>query len=321
MSELTFGLLGAGHFGRNYIRILQSIPGVKLLAVADISQEALSGLEVPLSTIKTLNFQEVIDNQQIDCVIIATPTFSHFTLSQAVLRAGKHVLVEKPMVSKLEEAKSLRDDVLKSGNILMVGHQYLYNDYIRRLKKRIEAGDLGQVRTFSAEHFYCRPGNASSNCFWETATHELAIIDYLFSPRKIYDVKGRLINISGDGRYDFTTVNITYGNDLYATLINSWCMPEKIRRFVVAGDQGTALYNDYIETGKLKFFSYAGQSQPDKAITVDEMFAREPLLNEIEHFIECIRFNRSPLTNIEHGLRITEQLAVIFQRLAIANHV
>ena len=282
-TSLKCAVIGAGNFGKHYVRLLQDIKGMSLGAIGDQG-----------------NWKEIVADPQIDCVIIATPATHHFSIAKTALEAGKHVLLEKPMTRTLKEAEGLRAAVLHSGCIFMVGHQYLYNDYIIHLKSEIEKGTLGKIIYFFAEHLYPGPIREDIGCFWETATHELAIIDYLFSPKKIREVRGSMTDLAGSGRDDFASVWIEFKKAPPAALTVSWMYPEKIRRLALVGEKGSAVFDEQRDE-KLKF--YLGEK-----ILVPRIAVSEPLQNELKHFIDCIKNKKVPLTDIGHGVFITEML-------------
>lgn len=317
---MKFGVVGVGYFGRHYVRLLSSMPGAELYAVSRVSSEYHDEVSHFLkASIKIYKKPaELFRDSAIDCVVIAAPTSAHFSLAKQALEAGKHVLVEKPMTSTLTEAEKLEVLVKKSGRIFMVGHQYLYNDYIRYLKSEIEKESLGKIRYILAEHLYLRPAEDDVGCFWETATHELAIIDYLFSPGKIKEVQGKMASFSDVGKSDFdgfkddfAAVWIDFAGAPPAQITVSWMYPEKVRRFTVVGEGGSAVF-DELRKEQLMF-----QTGFRRKETRFEAAAREPLRNELEHFIECVREGRTPLTGIEHGMRVTEYLNAVYQALNV----
>ena len=288
--QLKCAVIGAGNFGKHYVRLLQNIKGMSLGAIGDQG-----------------NWKDVIADPQINCVIIATPATHHFSIAKTALEAGKHVLLEKPMTRTLKEAERLKSAVGHSGRIFMVGHQYLYNDHLRYLKNELEKGTFGKILYVLAEHLYPGPVRKDVGCFWETATHELAIIDYLFSPPKIRKVQGSMSDLTGSGLDDFASVWIEFEKTPPVSVTVSWMYPEKIRRLAIVGEKGSAVFDEQ-RNEKLKF--YLGEK-----ILVPQIAAGEPLRNELEHFIKCVREGKKPLTDIEHGVRITEYLDVIHQKV------
>lgn len=320
---LHFGVVGVGYFGRHYVRLLGEIKGARLSAVSRVSKKYEKEVH-SFITKEVKSYQEpeeLFQDPKIDCVVIAAPTIFHFELAKRALGAGKHVLLEKPMTRTLEEAELLRRIVEKSGRIFMLGHQYIYNDYINRFKSELAKGSLGKIHYFWGEHLYFGHLLKDIGCFWETATHDLAVVDYLFSPQKIYQVSGKMVSFSGVnraapaepaspdliGRDDFSSVWIDFVGAPSAGVVVSWLYPEKVRRLSVVGDKGSAVL-DEARDEKLKF--YFGEK-----ILVPQVKAREPLRNQLLHFIECVRERKKPLTDIEHGIRVIKYLDTIYRTL------
>ncbi|MDP3772317.1 MAG: Gfo/Idh/MocA family oxidoreductase [bacterium] len=326
---LRFGLIGLGYFGKNYLRLLQQMEGVELVAVANHEPEAFvaHAALLPPAIKRYQDAAELIADPAIDAIVIATPASTHVALAQQALEAGKHALIEKPMVRSSVEAEELARAVKESGKILMVGHQYIYHDSIRHLKKELESGRLGRVAFVFAEHFYFGPVRNDIPLLWETATHELALLDYVFGSREITSVSGKKISVVGGGQDDFIHTAISFADEMVLNVSVSWFMPQKIRRMAFIGTKGIALFDDQLAKQKLKFImqKYPATCEGDTASTwfgaaeekiiIPDVAAHEPLRNEVEHFISCIRSGAEPLTGIAHGMRITHLLEEIDSRL------
>ncbi len=322
---LRFGLIGLGYFGKNYLRLLQQMEGVELVAVANREPEAFVAYAALLPPVikRYQDAAELIADPAIDAIVIATPASTHAALARQALEAGKHALVEKPMVRSSVEAEALARAVKKSGKIFMVGHQYVYHDSVRHLKKELEAGRLGRVAFVFAEHFYFGPVRHDIPLLWETATHELALLEYVFGSREITGVSGKKISLVGGGRDDFIQAAISCDDGMVLNLSVSWFMPQKIRRMAFVGREGVALFDDQLAEQKLKFImqKYPAERDGGTASTwfgaaeektvVPDIAAREPLRNEVEHFVSCIHSGAEPLTGIAHGVRITRMLEQI----------
>ena len=191
----------------------------------------MAGVELVAVSAHRSDVSSVISNPEIDAVVIATPPMSHFALVRQALAAGKHVLVEKPMTASLDEALELQTLVKNSGRVFMVGHQYLYNDHMRALKHEIEKGTLGTVHYFFSEHLYYRRERADVGSFWDGATHEFAIADYLFGLGEIKTANGYTINVTGEGdRDDVATANVEFDNGLLLNMVTSRLYPQNVRR-------------------------------------------------------------------------------------------
>ncbi|OGN29966.1 MAG: hypothetical protein A3A33_01435 [Candidatus Yanofskybacteria bacterium RIFCSPLOWO2_01_FULL_49_25] len=290
---LRFGLIGDGRFGKHYKRLLAEIPGVELAAV--VTEET------------SITVEDMLRDASIDAVVIATPPSTHATLMSQALTAGKHVHVEKPMVLSVAEAEKIQPLVLKSGRICMVGYQYLYNDYIRELKKRMPA--LGPIRYVMAEHRANGPIRSDVGIFMDAAPHDLAILEYLFQTGEVASAVGKRLMITNAERDDFTAVTARFENGLTAHLVTTWLAPEKIRRIAIVGQNGSAIYDDVLTENKLRIFNEQGDTAPL------QITAGEPLRNELEHFIDCIINTKQPLTDFEFGLKVTRRCEEILRSI------
>lgn len=305
---LQFGIIGLGHFGKHYARLLQEISGVKLLKTSNTSGET----------------DEIINNKEIDCVVVATPSSTHYELIITALRAGKHVLVEKPMVLSAAEAKKVEKELRKHKNLVfMVGFQYVYNDYIRYIKEHLH--ELGTVKYVMGENLYCGPLRADVGSFMDAGIHDLAVLEYLFSPGKIKKISGASHSFGNSASDDFSAITAKFQNGLTVHLLTSRYWPEKVRKVTLVGDNGMALFNDRDET-KLKWIKNAypvwGENKSSLFLpgvidqpAVPVVAAREPLRNELEHFIKCVNTNTQPLTGIEFGSRVTKMMEEISKQL------
>ena len=250
---IRFDLIGHGRFGKHYERLLGEIDGVELIEIAT--------RHTPRST------DDLLRDSNIDAVIIATPASTHAELICKALRAGKHVLVEKPMCMSVAETESIKP--LLGDRIFMVGYQYLYNDSIRSLPTIGTTAYLG-------EHLSDGPIRDDIGVFMDAGVHDLSIIEYLFHP-------GEIISAVGKNSPDLAVITITFANGLLAHLVTSRAFPGKVRRITLLGSQGGIIYDDL--------------ALPQK---------REPLRNELEHFIERIKTGQQPLTDFAFGMRITK---------------
>ena len=318
-APLRVGLIGLGRFGSHYARLLQKVEGVSFYAVAARDEKSFTAASVPAETKRYTDGADLIGDPNVDCVIIATPTTTHAALSIAALAADKHVLVEKPMTATLAEARAVATAVEKSGRTFMVGHQYLYNDYIRELKRQMDAGTLGAIAYVFAEHFYPGPVRSDIGCFWETATHEIAMLDYFFGRPAASEIIGTRIDIDKRGHEDYASIAFTLSNGARATIVNSWIAPKKTRRLIIAGDKGAVLFDDLEPHEKLKFTPAPDVNMDRDAGTALSLFRSdtEPLFNEFTHFIHVARTGTPPLTDITHGLYVTEMLNAIYQAVPL----
>lgn len=310
MLTLKFGLIGNGYFGKNYSRLLGETDGVKLKAIANNKQEA----------------ENIIKDPEIDCLIVSSPASTHFASAKEGILRGKHVLVEKPMTTNLQDAKILEKMVKKSNKIFMVAHQYLYNDYVRHLKEKLDEGILGKIQYVFAEHFYFGPLRRDIGIFWDAIPHTLSIMDYLFNPFEIKQVKGSKVVFPGSKRDDFVSMQVKTKSGIFLSVVASRFAYPKTRKIIFGGNLGVAVFNELEPEDKLKFVVYhypQGFSKEsslflnpkDNEILTPKIKAREPLSNQLEHFLNCVRQNCLPLSDIKHGNRVIEMLDLIEKKL------
>lgn len=286
MTPIRFGLVGLGRFGTHYARLLTQIPGAVLVK----------------SSRRDMN--DVLASD-VEAVVIATPASTHHDLILAALTAGKHVLVEKPMVLSVAEAQNVAAAVKASGKCFMVGHQYRYHDAIRELESMVHHGAFGAVRFVAALQLSPGPVRTGVGAFFEMATHELSIIDFICNPGAPRDVYGLATGVRVATHEDTAAANVVFENGLLASLVVSWQAPTKVRRLMILGDAGSATFELCADGEVLR------QYTKDRVLISEFRAVREPLRVQVEHFINCIRTGCASETGIEHGVRITEWLAMI----------
>lgn len=317
--KIKVGIIGLGYFGKHYLRILHVHPNVELVAVADHSfkSKAKYSFEISPKIQIYSEGKDLINRSDLEAVIIATPAESHYNLARLALRKGLHVFVEKPMVTNIYDVKKLEKEVKKSKNVFMIGHQYIYNDYINYLKKRIDKEYFGRISHVFAENFYFGPIRKNVGCFLETATHELSILDYIFGPLGNVKITKQKMHIISRKQDDFAEVTIKLPNSISATILTSWLFPDKTRRMVFWGTKGMAIF-DELAKNKLVFYqvlypkkikrsSYFFSEKNYKTL-IPKIRDKEPLQNEINHFFSCISLGRNPITDISHGVRVSKIL-------------
>lgn len=294
MKTLNFALVGAGKFGKNYLRLLQNTPGINLRTV--VTKDSARSENLPLSIEHYTNLERVLKNPEINCVVIVTPPKTHFALAKAALEAGKHVLLEKPMAVNIKEAEELKRVVGKSDKVFMVGFQYLFNSYIRYLKKEIESGTFGEIKNVSSEHFQSPP-REDVTAFWDAAPHPLSIFQFIFNPKKIIKTFGEEKNLENPKDYAKATVQFDRGPMLNITTSwpgkpgsrNSAALPldhsamrndpaefslpggEKVRKLTIQGEKITAILDETKTVDKFILIS-----NNDGKVTVPAIDAGEP---------------------------------------------
>src|SRR5690349_19041548 len=174
---INVGVIGYGYWGPNLVRNFMAAPGSEVTRVCDLREERLAPLRKVYPGLKTCRQpQELINDPAIDAVVIATPVSTHFDLASAALRAGKHVLVEKPLAAKSDHARQLIDEAARRNLVLLVDHTFVYTDAVRKTRELIATGALGDIYYYDAVRVNLGLFQHDVNVVWDLAIHDLSIM-------------------------------------------------------------------------------------------------------------------------------------------------
>ena len=297
------GLVGLGYWGPNYARVVTELPGSELVVVCDVSPEALAFVQ-GRSVRATTDAADVFSAEDVDAVIVATPTTSHHQLALGALEAGKHVLCEKPLASTVAECDELIAAAERSGRVLFVGHTFLFNPAVRRMRQLIESGSVGRLLYAYAVRTGLGPIRQDVNAFWDLAPHDLSILLFLFGEEPV------VVSATGqaflrDDVEDVVFAQLRFESGSVAGLHVSWLDPYKVRRVTAVGDRSMVVFDDVAVDEKLKVFdkgaSYEAISKSargtefgeyralirDGDILIPKIPADEPLKEQVAAFVRC----------------------------------
>ncbi|MDJ0626274.1 MAG: Gfo/Idh/MocA family oxidoreductase [Candidatus Caenarcaniphilales bacterium] len=299
------GLAGAGRWGENLIRNLIQV-GV-LHTVCDTSQISLDKIASKFPTVKlTSSFDSLILNNEIQAIVISTPSTTHHELAKKSLEAGKHVYVEKPLAKTEEEAKELIDLANKSNLTLMVGHLLLYHPAVNKLRDLISQGELGDIRFINSDRRNFALTRMDSNVIWDLAPHDMSMISYILDNHSIELVDANGFSTSEDGVIDVAHLDVCFKGGICAHIHNSWIDPQKQCLLTVNGSKKSAVINDTRGERKLELYSVL----PDGQLFIEQPVYsnEEPLRREVEHFIDCVKKGGTPLSDGFEGYKIVKVL-------------
>lgn len=316
MRSLRLGVIGVGRFGQHYVRLLPTLPRVQLAGVAGRTSRSLEVLrgKLPPATRRYPTAAALLADATIDGVVIATPAATHALVATAAIAASKHVLVEKPMTTSVAEARQLAHAAVRSRRVLMVGHQYCYHDHVRWLRRYLRRGTIGELRAVLVEHRYVSPARADVGVFWDAATHELAILDFLVGLPRITAVRGIRQYVPGARHEVLTAAAVAFAGRWVASMVHACHAQRQVRTITFLGARGSAVFDDGPDGPRLTLLAARPPDRPARPI-VPAVAAREPLKNELEHFVRCVRSGRPPLTDVAHGVKMTNYLDQIFRQL------
>ena len=311
------GVVGCGYWGAKHVRVLSGlcdVGGVALIDPSAPSREALAAAFPVAASYSSL----ATALPHVDAVVIATPPATHTDLALQALRAGKHVLVEKPLATSAAEAQLIVDEARRANRVLMVGHTFEFNPAVQELRRRLDDGELGEVYYIHSSRFNIDLYRSDVNVIWDLAPHDISIMNYL-----LRSVPTSVTAWGSAGRHvDVAYVRLDYGLIGATGYVHvSWLDPMKVRQVTVVGRNKMAAYNDMASDGRLRIFERtpvapaAGLSNPGwppsyrygdgVAAAVD---LKEPLAVEDQHFVDCIRTGTAPEADGFDGLVVVATL-------------
>lgn len=324
---LRIAVIGAGHWGPNLIRSFHTHETSEVAWVIDrdparleLTRGRYPGIQVAAEP------EQAFSDPNVDAVIVATPTVTHFALAAAALRAGKHVLVEKPMATSVAEAEELCRLADDAGLVLMVGHIFLFNRAIQRVKRYLDEGTLGRLFYISMTRTNLGPIRMDVDAAWDLAAHDIAIANYWLdaTPESASAQGGSWIN---PGVQDAVFANLFYPGGIMANLHVSWLSPRKVRDITVVGEKKMLTFDDMNLSEPLRL--YDKQVTEAKTPSFIDTFASfrtsiregdiltprvatgEPLRSECVHFLECIANRSRPLADGWSGAAAVRVLAAL----------
>jgi predicted dehydrogenase len=329
---LRTAVIGAGHWGPNLIRNFHNRETSELAWVVDRdpSRLALTRSRYPDVQLAQ-DAAPALADPAVDAVVVATPTTTHYELAAAALRAGKHVLVEKPIATRVAEAEELCALAERARRVLMVGHVFLFNAGIRQVKQYLEAGRLGRLFYISMVRTNLGPIRMDVNAAWDLAAHDVAIANYWLSatPAAVAAQGGCWIN---HGVEDAVFATLWYPSGVMAHLHVSWLSPRKVRDITLVGEDGMLTFDDMQlsepirvydkgvterrTSGFIDTFASFRTSIREGDIVIPRVTQGEPLKAECDHFIECITTGAVPLADGASGAAAVRVLAAIDRSIA-----
>jgi predicted dehydrogenase len=320
--------LGCGYWGPNLLRNFSALRGCEMKYVVDSSAERRAFVEANFPRSKALDsYAPVLEDAAIDAVVIATPAASHFTLAKQSLEAGKHVFVEKPLATKASEVDELGRIAAERGLVVMTGHTFVYNSAVRYVKTLIDAGDLGEVRYIYSQRLNLGRIRSDIDALWNFAPHDISIIQYWLGNPEPISICRQGMAYMQDGIDDVVFLSLEYPGKIIANIHVSWLDPQKVRKMIIVGSRKMVVYDDVAENkitiydkgidrrailGENMDFDHpqipAQFNYRSGDILIPQVKFAEPLRVEAEHFRDCVRDGREPLTGLNHARTVVSIL-------------
>lgn len=322
----TIALSGVGYWGPYLLRNLMNIPGFRVKTICDINSSHLekSLQQYPLLQ-HTHSFEDIVSDPEIEAVIIATPASLHYSQTKACLMAGKSAMVEKPLTLNLAHAEHLASLAQDFNCVLMVGHTFLYNAAVLRLRELLCNNELGTPYFILSQRMSLGRVRDDVNVLWNLAPHDYSILLYLLQrmPEWIMASGAQYLH---KGNEDVVFATLGYADGVLANVQVNWLNPIKVRQMLIVGSRRMVIYDDVSQNSKLTLYDNSIEvehlEKPTPAATFSEFQTKvkrgsvnvlpldfqEPLHVEMEHFLECLEGRKRPLTDASHAIRVIRML-------------
>jgi predicted dehydrogenase len=311
------GVVGLGYWGPNIARNLGALEGCELRWLCDADETARSRLTSAFPSARTTGeLHDLLQDDELDAVVLATPVPTHAELAVAVARAGKHCLVEKPLATNAADAQAAVDAAAKAGRVLMVGHLLEYHPAVARLKALIEADELGPLYYLYGTRLNLGVLRSDENALWSLGAHDVSVALHLIGEEPV-ECTALGASYVREGVEDVVFCFLRFPSGIVAHLHLSWLDPHKERRLTVVGERKMATFDDMLVEGKLsvydKGFDEDTRSWGEYITRSGDIFSprisnAEPLRLECEHFIACVRDGTPPRSDGLSGLRVVRVL-------------
>jgi predicted dehydrogenase len=320
---MKIAVVGYGYWGPNLVRNLADTPDVELAWCID---KRVDRLELVKKRYPGLKVSDTVNDSfgdpVVDAVAIATPVDTHYALAKRALEAGKHVLVEKPLTSRVDHGEELVALAAKKGLVLQVDHVFVYSPAVMKMKEIIDSGKLGKLQFIDSIRINLGLFRHDVNVVWDLAPHDLSIVDYLIGklPRSLSAFGSTHSNTDIE---DVAYLNLDFGNGLIANFHVNWLSPVKVRHIIVGGSNQSLIYNDLDVSEKIKVYDRGMNVTVDSSdeqkrqvlvsyrsgdVWSPNVSNEEPLSRMTKHFAACIKESKRSITDGESGLRVVKIL-------------
>lgn len=317
---VRIGVVGAGYWGSNLIRNVHDSEECVLDTVCDIDNKRLDLFKNRYPGLKvTQEYSDIVKDDNIEAVVIATNVNSHHTLAKQAIDMGKHVFVEKPMADTSEKAGELVDFAGQKNVILMTGHTFLYSPPVIKIKDILKNDGIGNVYYISSSRVNLGIHQSDVSVIFDLAPHDFSILTYWLdeTPSKVscvgYDYIQKDIP-------DVAFINLIFDSGVVAHVEVSWLAPSKLRRTTIVGERKMILYDDTQSMEKVKIFDEGVNVMKPESfgeyqlsyrvgdIVAPRIDSSEPLAAEIEHFCNCIKTGEKPRSDGVNGFEVVKIL-------------
>lgn len=319
--QLNIGIIGIGYWGPNLVRVFSEFKESRVAAVSDINQGRLDMIGQKYPGVKRhADYRRILGDPRVDAVVVATNLTAHYRIVKDALAAGKHVLVEKPLTASVKEAEALAALARKKKHVLMVGHTFLFNAGVAKLKEYIESRGIGKLFYMHAVRTNLGPIRKDANALWDLASHDISIFLHLLGrmPVKVSASGGVYLR---KGVEDAVFLTMKFPGNVVGNIHASWLEPSKVRTLTLIGDKKMAVFDDINQLEPIRIYDKGvvkekrydtfGEFQlilRDGDVHIPKVALSEPLKNECAEFIRAVKAGRAKASGGDFGVKVVKVL-------------
>ena len=318
---LNVVVFGAGEWGKNYLRLLSLHPRVGRLRVVEKDVSRREWLATVAPSAETVADAELGWSDEFPCVVIALPASLHFDFLRRAISEKKHILIEKPVVTSLAQLDQIEALLPGFEQVLMVGHVYLYNPAITRLRQLVESGELSRIYFLNLVRTNLGPIRGDVNCLFDLAPHDISNMLYLTDdfPEQVSAVGSAFL--SGPHE-DVVCANFRFASGLIAAIQVSWLAPKKRRELTLIAEKRMAVFDDVSTVEKLRLYDLGVERGTDYQdfgefqlvlqggdVHIPRLPTVEPLRQQVEAFLDAVTNGTKPLADWQHAAAVVRLLA------------
>jgi UDP-N-acetylglucosamine 3-dehydrogenase len=296
MKKLGLAVIGTGFWGRNHVRILNSIKDAKVVGICDTDLKRAKQVGTRYEIEYCRNLDEILSRRDVNAVTICTPTTTHKDVADKAIEAGKDVFIEKPLASTSQEARKLLSFAKRRRVRVAVGFVERYNPAVGYIKKLIDKKELGKIILITARRVTRWPIRIGDvGVTKDSAIHDIDVMRYLVggNVKTVYARVGRLVH-----RFeDFSEMLLNFSGGEVGFIDANWLTPRKIRKLTITGSEATATI-DYVTQETV--------IEDSKRSIVPRIKFEEPLRLELKNFVQSILSGKQPSASGEDGLKALE---------------
>jgi predicted dehydrogenase len=325
-ARIKVALVGYGYWGVNLLRNMFNHPALEVVGVVERDAKARERCQTNYPQIYLTDDLEIfLKAGKVDAVVIATPPNTHCEIAVTCLRAGCHVLIEKPMALSVAECDQILAQARLAKRIVMVDHTFVYHPAITFLAEQIHSGKMGELQFYDSTRVNLG-GFQLTNVLWDLAPHDLSILDLLMQQRLPTQVSAHGVRHFGAPSETMCYVTLLYERNVIAHLHLNWAAPVKVRQIMLGGTEKMAIYDDNNPVEKVRIYDRSVKlerpSELDFKINyrIGDMVApairqTEALANMMNEFVTCIQTGKTPLADGTAGRRVLQVLEAVSQSL------